>query len=175
MWYRTITMFVRRRVLGLRKVHSTFYMARSACVSHDLEAGPYSFIGMESIIGPNVRLGAYSMIGPRVAIVGGDHVFDKPGIPIIFAGRPELPATVIEDDVWIACGAIIIAGVTIGRGAIVAAGAVVTKDVAPYEIVGGVPARTIGKRFGGDKSDLAIHDSMLDGPLRHGQLPRDLV
>ncbi len=57
---------------------------------------------------------------------------------------------VIENDVWIGHGAIIMGGVTIGSGAIVAAGAVVTHDVAPYEVVGGVPARHIKYRFSPD-------------------------
>ncbi|MDQ7799461.1 MAG: DapH/DapD/GlmU-related protein [Candidatus Edwardsbacteria bacterium] len=56
------------------------------------------------------------------------------------------PQTVIEDDVWIGAQAIILPGVRIGRGAIVAAGAVVTKDVEPYAIVGGNPARLIKRR-----------------------------
>ena len=54
---------------------------------------------------------------------------------------------IVNDDVWIGQNAIIMSGVTIGQGAIVAAGSVVTKDVSPYSIVGGVPAREIGKRF----------------------------
>lgn len=53
----------------------------------------------------------------------------------------------VEDDVWIGFGATILDGVTIGQGAVVGARALVTKDVAPYEIVGGVPAQTIGQRF----------------------------
>ncbi|QQR64412.1 transferase [Candidatus Roizmanbacteria bacterium] len=54
---------------------------------------------------------------------------------------------VIEDDVWIGTKSVILPGVTIGRGSIVAAGAVVTKNVAPYSIVGWVPAKVIGWRF----------------------------
>ncbi len=53
---------------------------------------------------------------------------------------------IIEDYVWISCRVVILPGVTIGEGAVVAAGAVVTKDVAPYTIVGGVPAKEIGTR-----------------------------
>lgn len=53
---------------------------------------------------------------------------------------------VIGEDVWIAAGAVVLKGTTIGRGAVVAANAVVTRDVADYEIVGGVPAKRIGER-----------------------------
>lgn len=173
--YRRFVMSLRKRKFGLRSVDKTFYAAPSAHLSPDLQAGPYSFVGMESIIGPKVRLGAYSMIGPRVAVVGHDHRFDRPGIPMIFSGRPSLPATNIEADVWVGCGAIIMAGLTIGRGAIVAAGAVVTNDVAPYDIVGGVPARVIGQRFANNPDARAVHDKMLEGPTRQGELPGDLV
>lgn len=60
--------------------------------------------------------------------------------------RTVLEPVVIEDHVWISCRAIVLPGVTIGRGAVVAAGAVVTKSVAPFTIVGGVPAKVVARR-----------------------------
>lgn len=144
----------------VRNVHASCYLAEASRISPDLVAHEFSYIGPECIVGPKVELGAYSMLGPRVAIVGADHVFNQPGVPIIFSGRPELKSTVIERDAWIGCGSVLMAGVRIGRGAIVAAGAVVTKDVAPYEIVGGVPARKISERFDTAAAREA-HDQML--------------
>jgi len=88
-------------------------MAAGSVVCPDLVAGEFSFIGPGCTIGPKVELGPYAMIGPRVAIVGGDHVYDRPGVPIIFSGRPELKPTFIEADAWIGCGAILMAGVRI--------------------------------------------------------------
>jgi len=143
----------------LRNVHPTFYAAPGSRIAPDLIAREYSYVGPGSIIGPKVELGAYSMIGPRVMIVGGDHLYDKPGTPIIFSGRPNLKATVIEADAWICAGAILIAGVRIGRGAIVAAGAVITHDVPPYEIHGGVPGRKLRDRFVGAQRE--THEAML--------------
>jgi acetyltransferase-like isoleucine patch superfamily enzyme len=93
-----------------------------------------------------------------------------PGTPIYFSGRPPLPETVIEDDVWIGHRAILKAGVRIGRGAIVGAGAVVTKDVSPYWIVGGVPAQKIGERFP-DQADRLKHNVALDRQPAAGRLP----
>ena len=98
-------------------------------------------------------------------IVGDDHVFDKAGVPTIFAGRPELRPTVIGDDAWVGAGCVIMAGVTIGTGAIVAAGAVVTKDIPPYEIHGGVPAKKIRDRFASE-DERAAHEAMLAEPAR---------
>jgi acetyltransferase-like isoleucine patch superfamily enzyme len=65
----------------------------------------------------------------------------------LYADEASARRVIIGSDVWIGEAAVLMAGVTIGDGAVVAAGALVTKDVAPYEIVGGVPARTIKARF----------------------------
>ena len=106
------------------------------------------------------------MFGPDVAIVGADHRIDEAGTPMIFAGHPEIPATRIGDDVWIGARAVIIAGVEIGDGAIIAAGALVHRDVAPFTIVGGVPAQAIRDRFGPDER--ARHEAMLARPAEPG-------
>jgi acetyltransferase-like isoleucine patch superfamily enzyme len=110
-----------------------------------------------------VALGNYVIFGPEVAIVGGDHVYDEAGTPICFTGRPPMPKTVIEDDVWVGQRSVIKAGVRIGRGAVVAMGSVVTKDVEPYTIVGGVPAKLIKRRFRSPEEE-SEHDRMLAQP-----------
>lgn len=165
---RTARSSYRRWRHGLKHVHPTFYMGAGAKIAKDLVAGPYSFVNIHSEIGPGVTMGKYVMIAPEVWVVGNDHRFDVPGVPIIFSGRPEMKKTVIEDDVWVGNGAMILAGVRIGRGAIIAARAVVTKDVPPYEIWGGVPAKKIGERFS-NPEDRAKHDAMLAQPAREGE------
>ena len=153
----------------LRHVDKTFFMGGPSKVMSDLKAAEYSYIGPECLVGPKVVLGRYVMLGPRVCVVGGDHRFDIPGVPIIFAGRPDhVDETVFEDDSWCGCGVIVLQGVRIGRGAIVAAGAVVTKDVEPYSIVGGVPAKKIAERFP-DESSREAHDRLLDGSVYRGR------
>ena len=144
---RQLLMRWRRWRMGLARVHATFYMGSHNRIARDFVAGPYSFIGDYCLIGPRVQIGAYTMLASQVAIVGDDHRIDLPGTPMVFAGRPERRPTIIEDDVWIGHGAILMTGVRIGRGAIVAAGAVVAADVPPYALVGGVPARKIRDRF----------------------------
>lgn len=158
-------MSLRRRRLGLRGVDKSFYCAGDVRIAPGFTAGEYSFVSRGAIIGPKVTLGRYVMFGPRVMIVGDDHVFDRAGVPTIFAGRPELRPTLIEDDAWVGAGCVIMAGVTIGRGSIVAAGAVVTKDIPPFEIHGGVPAKKIRDRFGSDE-ERASHEAMLDKPAQ---------
>jgi acetyltransferase-like isoleucine patch superfamily enzyme len=83
-------------------------------------------------IGKNVRIAPYVLILDSDFHDINDHFADGKDAPVI-----------IEDDVWIASRATILKGVTIGKGAVVATGAVVTKDVAPYTVVGGVPATKI--------------------------------
>lgn len=158
---------------GLRHMHPTAFVQATAMVSRDLVADAYAYIGPNCQVGPKVKMGRYVMLGPKVSIVGGDHRFDVPGVPMIFTGRPELRETIIEDDAWIGYGAIVMAGVTVGRGAVVAAGAVVTRDVPAYEIWGGVPAKRISERFP-DPQQRAQHDAMLDGKLYEGQFCRPL-
>jgi len=112
-----------------------------------VKLGSYSFIGPNCWLQSQASIGDFVMLAGRVAFVGGDHKIDVVGLPMVHAGRDtNLPITV-EDDVWLGYGVTVMHGLTIGEGAVVASGAVVTKDVAPYTIVGGVPAKPIRARF----------------------------
>jgi len=84
------------------------------------------------IIGKNVRFGPYTLVMDSDFHNVEEHASDGRSAPIV-----------IEDNVWIASRAIILKGVTIGKGAVIAAGAVVTHDVPPYTMVGGVPAKIL--------------------------------
>ena len=86
-------------------------------------------------------------MGPEVVILGVNHRFDDCERPMIEQGYHDRKPVAIGDDVWIGTRAIILPGVRIGRGAIVAAGAVVTRDVNEFDIVGGNPARVIRSRL----------------------------
>lgn len=112
----------------------------------DIEIGDYSGLGLNSrVMGP-LKIGDNVMMGPEVMIFSRNHNIDRTDIPMIKQGdTPEMPVT-IGDDVWIGARAIILPGVTVGRGAVVGAGAVVTKDVPEYAVVGGVPAKVIKYR-----------------------------
>jgi maltose O-acetyltransferase len=93
-----------------------------------------------------IVIGNFVLLGMHAKVVNSNHIFTDWKIPIALQGKSQAKI-VIEDDVWIGINAIILPKVTIGRGAVVAAGAVVTKDVEPYAIVGGVPAKIIKYRF----------------------------
>ena len=100
----------------------------------------------ENVFIQGATIGDYVMIAPNVAILNSSHKFDDVNIPMIQQGEIKGDNPVIEDDVWIGRNAIILPGVHIKKGSIVAAGAVVTKDVPPMCIVGGIPAKVIKKR-----------------------------
>jgi acetyltransferase-like isoleucine patch superfamily enzyme len=107
-------------------------------------------IGENSVIGPfsiimghgGTSIGDNVIISPRVSILPINHLFENKNIPIREQGISAHGIT-IENNVWIGAGAIILDGVHIGQGSVVGAGAVVTKDVPPYTMVLGVPARVI--------------------------------
>lgn len=102
-----------------------------------------------------LEIGSYCAIGVGVTVIVGNHYYDYPAIEYDFYLKHfgQLPyeiekkVTVIENDVWIGDNVVILPGVRIGTGAILGAGAIVTKDVPPYAIVGGNPAKIIKYRF----------------------------
>lgn len=135
-----------------------------------IEIGDHSYLGHEVSIETNCRIGRHVLIANRVALVGRrDHDFRTPGVPVRFgrwvgSARDPSPfradAVVIDDDVWLGFGVVVLSGVHVGRGAIVAAGAVVKDDVPAYSIVGGNPAVVIGRRFSSPE-EIARHEAMV--------------
>ncbi|NOX61912.1 MAG: acyltransferase [Chloroflexi bacterium] len=103
--------------------------------------GDYNFVGAAG----GVSIGENVLIGQGVRFHSEDHVFARADIPIKAQGVTN-KGIVVEDDVWLGSGAILLDGVRVGRGAVVAAGSVVTKDVPPFAVVGGVPARVLKYR-----------------------------
>ena len=93
-----------------------------------------------------IRIGADTMLAANCYVGGGRY--DPHGSCEIPMSQQELPArgVVIEEDCWLGAGAVVIDGVRVGKGSVVAAGAVVTRDVPAYSIVAGIPARPVGQR-----------------------------
>ncbi len=116
-------------------------------IGQGLKIGNNSNIGTFSYIGCSgyIEIGDNVIIGPRVSMIAENHNFQRVDIPIKEQGV-TLNGITIEDNCWIGCNSVILAGVHIGTGSIIAAGAVVTKNVPPYSVVGGVPARSIKSR-----------------------------
>lgn len=127
-----------------------------------VELGDYSYLGQRCIAG-NAVIGKFCAIAAEVRIGAPNHPMDRPSMHRFtycpeyysadavrdqsFFDQRRHDRVVIGHDVWIGHGVIVLPDVTVGDGAVLAAGAVATKDVPPYTIVGGVPARIIRERF----------------------------
>ena len=123
-------------------------------IGKDCLVGEYSVIRGQG----GVTIGDRVYTSPFTQIVAVNHVFDDPKRPFIEQGITA-EGIVIEDDVWLGAGAIITDGVRVGKGAVVAAGSVVTKDVLPHMVVGGVPAKVIKtiEEIASPKADRVIY------------------
>jgi len=132
----------------------------SITIGDNFYMGRFSQIECDAIIGDNV------MFANFVGVVGKyDHHYQQVGVPTRLASRIRDKdynwkgldsKVVIEDDVWVGYRSILVSGIRVGTGSIIAAGSVVTKDVEPYSIYGGVPAKKICNRFD-DPADLEEH------------------
>jgi acetyltransferase-like isoleucine patch superfamily enzyme len=142
-------------ILSLFKKHgknNVFFPTKSSFSYNNI------ILGNDVYIGPGANFSSITIIsignkvifGPNVTIMGGDHNISAIG-KYMYDVKEKLPGNdlpvVIEDDVWIGTGVIILKGVRVGTGAVVAAGSVVTKNVEPYSIIAGVPAKKIKMRF----------------------------
>jgi maltose O-acetyltransferase len=113
-----------------------------------VRVGDRSALGLDClVIGPLV-VGSDVMMGPRCCMLGSSHNTESTTVPMNQQGFLPDRAVVIEDDVWIGANVTVLPGRTIGRGSIVGAGSVVTRDVPPYSVVGGNPARVVASRSG---------------------------
>jgi len=126
----------------------------------DFSTGADCFLNAGAHVSGMVRLGDRVLIGPSVKLLSGNHLFGIPGYHARFLrgslANPELPEVqTIESDCWIGANAVVLGGVTVGEGSVVSAGAVVTRDVPPFTIVAGVPARPIRRIF--DDATLRLH------------------
>lgn len=159
---RTVKAWFYRHKYKLMHAPKNVYFGGHSKISSDLVLGEYVFIGNNCEIYPKVTIGDYTLIARYSSIIGGDHIYNKAGTPIIFSGRDEIKPTKIGKDCWIGAHSLIMCGVTIGDGSIIAAGSIVTKDVEPYSIYGGVPAKKIKDRFASEE-DLIKHKACLEG------------
>ena len=111
-----------------------------------------------------IHIGNGVMFGPNVTIRGGNHRIDMVGKRMIDITEQEKRKdddldVWIEDDVWIGCNCTILKGVRIGTGSVVGAGSVVVKDIPPYSIYTGIPAKKIRKRF--SEEQLVLHQKLV--------------
>ena len=122
-------------------------LQKGAVFSTKLSIGDHSSLGINSVIQGPVIIGNNVMMGPEVYIYTQNHNHQRTDIPMIEQGYEREKPVTIKDDVWIGSRVTILPGVTVGKGAIIGAAAVVTKDVPDYSIVAGNPACVIKSRI----------------------------
>ena len=117
------------------------------CQNGDVEIGDNANIGSNCQIfsARKVQIGNNVLIAAYTYLVGGGHIYKDPDIPVIEQGRTA-SGIEIGDNVWLGASVKVLDGVSIGEGAIIAAGAVVTEDIPPFAIAGGIPAKVIKLR-----------------------------
>ncbi|SMO87592.1 acyltransferase [Fodinibius sediminis] len=133
-----VTNYLKKCGVNLR-VKSGSEISPKSEVGHDSELGTRCMIQSHCSIGSNV------IMGPDIKIYSRNHQYSQLDTPIQYQGKKQY-RTKVGDDVWIGANVIILAGVEVGNHVIIAAGAVVTKDVPDYAIVGGNPAKVISYR-----------------------------
>ncbi len=161
-WARSFWRFkIRQRWIktnGMTRIHGSVHLNaphKIMTFGHHVQLGPYCHVSAD------IHFGNYVLCAARVSFVGkNEHSYNYPGETIWNSPRAYDEPTIIGDDVWIGHGATIMGGVKIGDGCIIAAGSVVTKDIPPFCIVGGNPAKVIKKRFE-LKKDEDIHRKFL--------------
>lgn len=151
--------------------NTTFGRGTVLWTPHQMVIGNNVYIGKYCTLQADIQMGNNIEIANTVGLIGKyDHDYSKVGVSIkdapwigdkdySFKGLNQ--RIIIDDDVWIGYGAVIFTGVHINQGAIVAAGSIVTKDVPPYAIVAGNPARIKGYRFSED--EIKEHEKKLYG------------
>ena len=141
-------------ILGFENIelgNNVTFMKNSYIYAHDdgmLMIGDNFTMSTNSQLGASfgkIEIGNNCAIAPNCVLRASNHTFDNPNIPFREQGH-TYGEIIIEDDVWISSNCVITANTKIGKSSVIGAGSVVTKDVEPYSIVGGVPAKLIRKR-----------------------------
>ncbi len=150
-WAQLVRRFICRRIFKYAGKKINIEKGAYFGDGSEIEIGDYSAIGVNCQTCGPIKIGNDVMMGPDVIILTLHHKFDRLDIPMWQQGHYPSEPVVIGDDVWIGTRAIFLPGVKIGKGAIIGAGAVITKDVPEYAIVGGNPAKVI--KFRKEQSD----------------------
>lgn len=119
---------------------------QNALFSKKVSLGDYSGIGVNARVLGSCVIGNYVMMGEECRIITRNHSHSRVDIPMMQQGYEPEETVYIDDDVWIGDRVTILPGVHIGKGCVIGAGAVVTRDIPPYSIAAGVPAKVIKSR-----------------------------
>lgn len=157
-WLRSFWRFkIRQRWIktyGMTRIHGTVHLNAPHKI---ITFGHHVQLGRGCHVACDIHFGNYVLCAQRVAFIGkNEHSYNYCGVPVWESPRGVDKPTVIGNDVWIGYGSIILGGVQVSDNVVVAAGSVVTKDVPPFSIVAGNPAKVIKQRFSEDEKEQHI-------------------
>ncbi|WP_272482092.1 CatB-related O-acetyltransferase [Thomasclavelia spiroformis] len=171
---KAINIFYKRKIfwkIVLRFDNEESFLLREyykKCFNIDIGKYTYGFDNKDTLIQPGTKIGKFCSIATGVKIGLMNHPLNYLSThPFLYYKNRgflnkninefvNIPKVIIQDDVWIGSNAIILQGITVGKGSVIAAGAVVTKNVPPYTVWGGIPAKQIKKRFDDDTIDFLL-------------------
>ena len=154
--------FFARRILA--SCGKNVNIERFAYFTPEVSLGDGSGIGIRAEIHGNVKIGSKVMMGPEVICYTLNHRHDRLDIPMGDQGHEEPKGIEIGDDVWLGRRVMIMPGVHIGNGVIIGAGGVVAKDIPPYSVACGVPAKVVKMR-GESEEEVSIGSRQSDGSI----------
>ncbi len=143
-FFKWIRVFFAKKII--KKIGKNVNIETGAIFTPNVEIGDNSSIGVKAEIVSSVKIGNNVMMGPEVVIYSLNHKFQDRDKTIIEQGYSEDEIVTIEDDVWIGRRAIILPGVTVKKGTVIGAGAIVTKSFPEYSVIAGNPAKVIKTR-----------------------------
>ncbi|WP_158095461.1 CatB-related O-acetyltransferase [Massilimicrobiota sp. An134] len=171
---KAISIFYKRKIfwkIVLRFDNDESFLLREyykKCFNIEIGKYTYGFDSKNTLIQSGTKIGKFCSIAPGVKIGLMNHPLNYLSThPFLYYKNRgfinknidefvNIPKVIIQDDVWIGSNAIILPGITVGKGSVIAAGAVVTKNVPPYTVWGGIPAKQIKKRFDNDTIDFLL-------------------
>ncbi|WP_218938816.1 acyltransferase [Priestia megaterium] len=134
-----------------KEIGENCIIEKGCSIGKNVSLGHYASVGIRCSVQAETRIGNHVMMGPECLIYTINHKFNKD--ELIFEGYTKREPVIIEDRVWIGARCIILPGVTVGKGATVGAGAVVTKNVPPYTVVAGNPAKVVKYKLGNESQN----------------------
>lgn len=147
-FFNTIRLWYMSKVLKIMPYDSNSKFENGVYISNakNLKIGKFVRINEDVFLQGSISIGDYVMIAPNTSIYTTTHEHTAVDVAMVLQGDKEINEVVIENNVWLGRNVVVLPGVTVHEGSIVGANSVVTKDVAPFSIVGGVPAKLIKER-----------------------------
>lgn len=149
-----------------------FNVNNRSSTATQISIGDFCHLGRRNLLSPgqSLRLGDYCLTGPDCRFLGSDHIFDNPFLPYVASGAKQVAVIEVGPNCWFGAGVVVMGNVRIGHGSVIGALTLVTKDIPPFSLVVGNPARVI-KRYSVDQQAWVPAQALL--PQEEQALPSE--